>query len=90
MSRKDKLYAKALSSPADIKFNDLCKLAELVGFVLRSSIRNRGSHNVHYRHPTTKGIMNFQPDKHGKAKSYQVNQLLNHIEEHELMEGRHA
>jgi hypothetical protein len=88
MSRKDKLYAKALSSPADIKFNDLCKLAELVGFILRRTVKNGGSHNHHYRHPTTKGIMTFQPDKHGKANAYQVRQLLKHIEEHELMEGQ--
>jgi len=88
MSRKNKLYIKALASPADIKFNDLCKLAELVGFVLRKTITNAGNHNYHYRHPITKGIMTFQPDKHGKAKPYQVRQLLKHIEEHDLMEGQ--
>ena len=53
--------------------SDLCTLAEMAGFVFD---RAGGSHKI-YRHPAG-GMMNFQ-DVNGKAKPYQVKQLLDYI-----------
>lgn len=76
----EKLHAKFKISQSNINFSDLCRLAEMVGF---SFDRQNGSHKV-YRHAKYPGIMNFQ-DVRGKGKPYQVKQLLNFIDEHDLL-----
>jgi len=83
MNRTQKLYNKAKDSTSNIRFNELCQLAEYVGFEFR---RQKGSHKI-YKHPTIKEMLNFQPDKRdkSKAKRYQVNQLLEKIDEFKLM-----
>lgn len=75
-----KLQEKLEKSQSNVSFSDLCKLAEMVGF---SFDRQNGSHKV-YRHEKYPGIMNFQ-DVKGKAKPYQVKQLLTFISEHNLI-----
>jgi hypothetical protein len=75
-----KLYESMQLSQSNVNFSDLCKLAEMVGFYFD---RQKGSHKV-YRHEKHPGIMNFQ-DVKGKAKPYQVNQLLYFIREHNLI-----
>lgn len=75
-----RLHAKLEQSQINISFSELCKLAEMVGFIFD---RQNGSHKV-YRHEKYPGIMNFQEVK-GKAKPYQVKQLLNFINEHNLI-----
>ncbi len=84
------LYSKAKQAPQNFAFRKLIKLAESVGFVFRDSKgggHKGGSHQHIYRHPLTGGMMNFQ---HGspksKAKKYQVEQLLEHIDKHNLLE----
>lgn len=71
----EKLLDKAKQSQNNYRFADLCRLAECHGFV---RTRQKGSH-VLYVHPKLKpeegGLQNFQDDK-GKAKPYQVRQLL--------------
>ncbi|MGO9370702.1 MAG: type II toxin-antitoxin system HicA family toxin [Syntrophobacteraceae bacterium] len=84
MSKDPKLYQKALNSPQNLTFEEVCRLAESVGYVLRDRTRSGSSHRV-YTHPSVRGIMNFQ-SYHGKAKPYQVRQLLDKIVEHNLME----
>jgi hypothetical protein len=79
----EKLYRKAANSPDNLSFSDLCALAEAVGFVLRK--RGGGTSHLIYRHPKVRELMNLQND-HGKAKPYQVKQLLTLIEEYELLE----
>ncbi len=74
-----KLHGKLKASQDNVSFSDLCNLAEMVGF---SFDRQKGAHRV-YRHEKFPGIMNFQEVK-GKAKPYQVKQLLNFISEHNL------
>jgi predicted RNA binding protein YcfA (HicA-like mRNA interferase family) len=74
MSNADGLLEKARNSPNNIKFDELCSLAESFGYVFK---RQNGSHQV-YAHPDSGSIMNFQSDK-GKAKPYQVRQLLKAI-----------
>ena len=80
LERLKKLHEKLKTSQDNVSFSDLCRLAEMVGFALD---RQKGSHRV-YTHEKFPGIMNFQ-DVKGKAKPYQVKQLLNFINEHNLV-----
>lgn len=83
MNKTQRLYQAATRSPNSFLFRDLCKLAKDVGFKFRGQ---SGSHKI-YKHPTLGAMMNFQPDKKDKkkAKGYQVNQLLDFINEHNLI-----
>lgn len=73
MSKYEKFLQKAVDAPGNFRFSDLCSLADLAGFVFD---RSAGSHRI-YKHPS--GVMmNFQ-DVNGKAKPYQVKQLLDFI-----------
>lgn len=87
MSKKEKarqLLEKARTSPQNIRFEEVCKLAEYAGFFFA---RQEGSHKL-YKHETTQSRMNFQPDKRekSKAKVYQVEQLVNAIDDHNLFD----
>lgn len=73
MGRFEKLLQRATEAPRNLRFSDLCTLAEMAGFVFD---RSAGSHKI-YKH-STYGMMNFQ-DVNGKAKPYQVKQLLDCI-----------
>ena len=77
MARCEKLLDKARNSPNDLRIAELCKLAECHDWVFA---RGKGSHRI-YKRPGTPGIMNFQADKHGKAKAFQVKQLLAAIDD---------
>ena len=81
MAKKDRLLEKARTSPGNLLFNEICALAESVGFIFRNQA---GSHRI-YKHPATGKMMNFQPDKRdkSKAKRYQIRQLLAFIDERE-------
>jgi hypothetical protein len=72
MSKCDKLLKQAQNSPNSFRFEDLLALAECHGFVFERQVG--GSHRI-YKHNKRKGLMNFQ-DNNGKAKGYQVKQLL--------------
>ena len=74
MSKFTKLYEKAKNAPGNLRFADLCALAELAGFRFN---RSAGSHRL-YENPNGT-MMNFQ-DRGGKAKPYQVKQLLDYID----------
>lgn len=76
MARCAKLLDKAANSPKNLRFEDLCALAECYGWVFQ---RQCGSHHI-YMHPGIDSLMNFQP-RNGKAKPTQVKQLLDAIEE---------
>jgi hypothetical protein len=80
MKKCDKLLAAAEASPSSLSFDDLCSLAECNGFEFK---RQKGTSHRMYGHPSLLpgdgGFMNFQSDK-GKAKPYQVRQLLRAIE----------
>jgi predicted RNA binding protein YcfA (HicA-like mRNA interferase family) len=73
MGRFEKLIQKATDAPGNLRFQDLCSLAEFAGFVFD---RSAGSHRI-YKHPTG-CMMNFQ-NVNGQAKPYQVKQLLEFI-----------
>lgn len=77
MPNCDKLLEHAQRSPQNMRFAELCQLAECYGFVFERQVGT--SHRIYKRaaYPT---LMNFQDDK-GKAKVYQVRQLLKVIDD---------
>ena len=77
-----KLLQKALSSPSNLRFQEICALAAAFGFHLS---RVSGSHHI-YVHPDLRELLNFQ-EVGGRAKPYQVKQLLGLIERYNLSIG---
>jgi predicted RNA binding protein YcfA (HicA-like mRNA interferase family) len=77
----DRLLAKARNSPNNFRFRDLCRLAELAGFVLE---RRRGTSHLQYRHRRFGIRIALQEAKNGQAKPYQIRRIVAFIEEHFL------
>ena len=75
MTRRDKLLAKARANPKGLSFAELERLLTHSGFVL---VRQSGSHRI-WLSPAHRAIP-IQPDR-GRAKAYQVVQVLRLIEE---------
>jgi predicted RNA binding protein YcfA (HicA-like mRNA interferase family) len=75
-----KTLQKILSGSRNIRFEDFVALVIAFGFV---SKRTRGSHRI-YKHPGVSDLLSLQPSKDGKAKSYQMKQLLQLVEEYNL------
>ena len=73
MSKKQKRLATTRNNPSDVRFDDLVALILSLGFV---PVRQAGSHVIyqHRSHPAS--LVNLQTTKDGKAKTYQVEQLL--------------
>jgi len=84
VSRWSKVLAQLRSSPNNVRFDDLFGLLVRVGFKLRGT---SGSHQI-YRHATRPALplMNLQRPAGGKAKPYQVRQVLEVIEANGLEE----
>ncbi len=78
MSKCDKLLEKAKNSINNFSFDEICQLAECYGF----QFQRQSSSHVIYEHPALSieqnRLLNFQNFK-GKAKPYQVRQLLKAI-----------
>ena len=74
-----KLLSKLLSGSRNVRFAEAVACAELFGFKLT---RVSGSHHV-FTHPRVSELINLQ-NVQGKAKSYQVKQLLKIIESYDL------
>ncbi len=77
-----KLLQRALQSPNNFRFADACTLAEAFGFRL---VRVSGSHHI-YVHPAISELVNLQ-EVRGQAKPYQIRQLLQLVERHNLEIG---
>jgi hypothetical protein len=77
-----KLLKKALSSPANLRFEEACALARAFGFHLS---RVRGSHHI-FAHPSVRALLNPQ-EVGGGAGAYQVRQLLDLVERYDLSLG---
>lgn len=83
VTRPPKLLAKAIRQNQNLRFAELTALAEAFGFVLD---RISGSHHI-YAHSAISERLNLQ-DVGGKAKAYQVRQLLDLVEAYNLsLEG---
>ena len=76
---KRKLLAKALSGSKNLRFGEAAALAEAFGFHLS---RTKGSHHI-FVHPRVRELVNLQ-EVGGKAKPYQVRQLLEIVERYDL------
>lgn len=76
MPNCSKLLKKARRSASNLRFEEACQLAECYGFEFA---HGGGSHRV-YKVPGVMEIMNLQRLKDGKAKDYQVKQLLGLID----------
>ena len=63
----------------NVAFGEFIQIVEMLGFRLD---RVRGSHRI-YLHPAVPRPFPVQPDR-GKAKPYQVRQLLRLVEEYNL------
>ena len=74
-----KLLRKLLASPHNVRFGDLCKLAQAFGYRLD---RVSGSHHI-FEHSAASRPLNLQ-NVAGKAKPYQIRQFLRDIEEFHL------
>jgi hypothetical protein len=74
-----KLLIRALSSPANLRFKEICDLALAFGFQLS---RVSGSHHIFVRQSIPE-LLNLQ-NVGGKAKPYQVRQLLGLVERYNL------
>ena len=81
MTRRRKLIDKVRNNPAGVRFQEICLLAEHLGFIKRGG---KGSHVV-YEREGVEEILTFQ-DRKGMAKPYQVKQLLAVVEKHRLGE----
>ena len=79
------IYEHLKHNPKNVRFEDLCRAAETFGFHRKGG---KGSHIVYMRDGIPE-ILNFQNVK-GKAKPYQVRQLLKIIEHYTLLEGEDA
>jgi predicted RNA binding protein YcfA (HicA-like mRNA interferase family) len=79
MDKCDKLLEKARRSPNNLRFTELCQLAECYGFTLQ---RQHGSHHI-YKRPGYPLALTF-PECTGKVKAAYVRLLLDAIEELEL------
>ncbi|SDX62594.1 HicA toxin of toxin-antitoxin [Allochromatium warmingii] len=75
--KKRKLLLKLLSGSKNIQFSEAVAIAEAFGFRLD---RVNGSHHI-FVHPKIPELLNLQ-DLQGKAKPYQVKQLLQLAEIH--------
>jgi predicted RNA binding protein YcfA (HicA-like mRNA interferase family) len=75
MTRREKLLAKARANPRGLSFAELERLLAHSGFMLA---RQSGSHRV-WLSPSRRAIP-IQSDR-GRAKAYQVVQVLRLIEE---------
>jgi predicted RNA binding protein YcfA (HicA-like mRNA interferase family) len=80
--KKQKLLQKLLSGTKNVRFSEAIALAEAFGFRLD---RIKGSHHI-FIHPEIPELLNLQNDNE-KAKSYQIKQLLQLVEEYNLQLG---
>ena len=79
MKDKKKLLQKIISGSRNVRFKEAVRLAEAFGFKLD---RISGSHHI-FVHPGIPELLNLQ-NVAGKAKPYQVKQLIKIVEKHNL------
>jgi len=75
-----KLWERVRQGSRNLSFRELVALAEAFGFQHK---RTSGSHRI-FAHPQVPAMLNFQPDRDGSAKRYQIRQLVTLIERYGL------
>lgn len=83
MGKHEKTLAAVVSgtSNANVPFDDLCHLLPRLGFSQRVG---KGSHGHIFARRDIAEIVNLQPARDGKAKSYQVKQVALIIKKYTL------
>ena len=76
-----KLFKKAKNNPKGFRFSELQRLCECVDM---GHDRTAGSHVIYKRKIPPPFTLSIQEMKDGKAKPYQVNELIDFIEEYDL------
>ena len=71
MTRREKLLAAIRNNPKAVRFEDACKVAELLGFAHKGG---QGSHRAFGR-PDEPDLLNFQ-NRGGYVPPYQARQLI--------------
>ena len=79
--QRQELFEEIKANPKKIRFERLCKIAEVLGFQAR---KGTGSHRVYFREGIQE-ILNFQNEGEW-AKAYQVRQFIKVIEKYSLQE----
>jgi hypothetical protein len=76
MGRAEKLFDKLIAgrNDANFPFDELCMLLTKLGYNAR---KTKGSHIIFQRGPS---FLNLQPTTGGKAKSYQVRQVRQELQ----------
>jgi len=80
VSKIDKIIQNALTAPQNLRFRELCTLCEHFGMKLR---KGSGGHRIYKRESPPMFTLSIQDDG-GKAKPYQVRQVLDKVREHGL------
>lgn len=78
---KHKLFEDLENNPKNIRFEKICRIAEAFGFQFKGG---KGSHRIYLRKYINE-MLNFQ-NVSGKAKPYQVRQLIKIIDKYNLTE----
>lgn len=79
MSRDKKLLEAIRNNPNDVRYDDVLRAAELIGFTITGGA---GSHQTKAR-PGEPTQLNFQRISNGRAKPYQVKQLIQMLDKYE-------
>ena len=82
MTQIEKLYVQLVAKRAAMRFRDFQRILKTFGFTLD---RINGSHHQ-YKHPLASRPLSIQP-KGNMAKPYQIDQLLDMVEEFGLTIG---
>lgn len=83
MAKVETILAKMRHNPKGISFDDLCKVCD---FYFGTARQSASSHRVYKTPWQGDPRVNIQNDK-GKAKAYQVRQVLKAIERLEVQEN---
>jgi hypothetical protein len=79
VSKIEKLIDAVRNNPKDVRFDDACKIAELLGFVGKGG---KGTSHHAYSRPGEPIGLNFQ-NWRGKIPVYQAKQLIDMIDKYE-------
>ncbi|MDP2100325.1 MAG: hypothetical protein U1D70_03125 [Methylobacter sp.] len=77
MTKHDKLLQSVFNATVSIRFEDACKVADLIGF---SQKGGQGSHSVYGRDDEIK-LLNFQ-NRNGTITPYQLRQLRDMVKKY--------
>jgi hypothetical protein len=72
VTKRAKLFASIRNNPKDVRFDDACHVAEMLGFAAKGG---KGAHRAYLRPGERQGL-NFQRQRNGTILEYQAKQLI--------------